>query len=468
MPRSVAQIEARGLVAALAAALAFAITAFAPQVLNDGDTFLHVAAGTRMIAQHAVLVADPFSYTVHGAPWDAHEWLAEIAMALAYNAGGWSGLLLLFACAAALAAGTLSYALGRWIEPKAQALTTVLAMACMASSLLARPHLLALPLLAIWMSGLVVARAQARAPSLWLLPVMALWANIHGSFLLGLVLAGGLGLEALIAQGRGALRGWLSFGAGAVAATLLNPHGIGGLLFPFQLMAMPSLGNIGEWQATELSLVQPLILVSLAAAYVLITRRVRVPLLRLAMVLGLLGMALLHARHQIVFAIAAPLLLAQPLGQVAPPQMSDGRRGIAALLAALMLGGLAIARLTLPAARVDSPVAPIAALAHVPPSLRATPVLNDYSFGAYLIFSRVPVYIDSRAELYGEAALERYAALIKPDAAMLDGELRRHGVRWTILPPASPLVAELDAKRGWHRLYADRFAIVQFRDGAAR
>lgn len=100
----------------------------------------------------------------------------------------------------------------------------------------------------------------------------------------------------------------------------------------------------------------------------------------------------------------------------------------------------------------------------MPATLRALPVLNDYAFGGYLIFSGVKPFIDSRAELYGEAALETYAALVKPDSALLRTTIRRYGIRWSILSPASPVVAELDAMPGWRRLYADRFAVVQVRD----
>src|SRR5882724_5323141 len=109
-------VDARAAVACCAAAVAFAVTAFAPQVLNDGDTFFHVAAGTRMLSDHAILYRDPFSYTFAGAPWQAHEWLAELAMAVVFGAGGWSGLLLLFAIAAAATAGLLAYHLGRWLD----------------------------------------------------------------------------------------------------------------------------------------------------------------------------------------------------------------------------------------------------------------------------------------------------------------------------------------------------------------
>jgi hypothetical protein len=456
------QPDARGMTTACAAALAFLVTGFAPQVLNDGDTFLHIAAGSRMLAEHAILFRDPFSYTFAGARWNAHEWLAEIVMALAYKGGGWSGLLLLFACAAGVSAGALAQALGRRMEWRAQAAVTLLAMACMTGSLLARPHLLALPLLAIWTAQLVDARAHGRAPSWWLLPIMCVWANIHGSFLLGFAIAGGLALEAVIAD-RGAWRGWALFGAGATCAALINPHFVDGVIFPFKLMATPALANVGEWQATGISLFQPIVPVSLAALYWIVTRRVRLSLVRAAMLVALLAMALMHARHQIVFAMVAPLLLADPL--------ATGERRATAMrpaltMAAVILAALGAMRLALPVTRGDAAGVPMTALAHVPAKLRATPVLNDYSFGGYLIFAGVRPFIDSRAELYGEAALEHYADLIKPDAKTLTATLARYRIRWSILAPSSPMVAELDALPGWRRLYADRYAVVQIRDSA--
>ena len=100
-PSAVLRFDARESIALVAAAIAFCVTAFAPQVLNDGDTFFHIAAGTRRLADHAVLYRDPFSSTFAGALWEAHEWLAEVAMAASYQLGGWSLLLILFAVAAA-------------------------------------------------------------------------------------------------------------------------------------------------------------------------------------------------------------------------------------------------------------------------------------------------------------------------------------------------------------------------------
>ncbi len=234
-------------------------------------------------------------------------------------------------------------------------------------------------------------------------------------------------------------------------------------------MAMPALAAIGEWQATPLSLAQPIVPVVAAALYILVTRRVRLSPPRMILLLALAGLAFAHARHQIVFAVAAPLLLGEPLGRALGERgEADGawRPAMAAALALLLaLGGL---RLAQPLVRGDSAVAPMTALAAVPETLRARPVLNDYAFGGYLVFSGVRPFIDSRAELYGEAMLENYAALIEPDPAALRGTIRRYGIRWSILSPASPIVAELDAMPEWRRLHADRFAVVQFWDGGAR
>src|SRR5581483_7193195 len=163
-------LDARTAIAAGYAALAFAVCAFAPQVLNDGDTFLHVAAGVRMIADHRVLFADPFSYTLQGAPWQAHEWFGEVLMAAAYAGGGWNGLLILFASGAATVAGFLAWQVGRWCPPLQQAVVAALALSCMTGSLLARPHLLALPLLVLWTAELAAARSERRPPRFWLLP----------------------------------------------------------------------------------------------------------------------------------------------------------------------------------------------------------------------------------------------------------------------------------------------------------
>src|ERR1700744_1900605 len=82
---------------------AFALTLWAPQVFNDGDTWWHVAAGRLMIARHAVIATDPFSFWMQGKPWFAHEWLAEVLLGGAFDLAGWAGVALVVALAAGAA-----------------------------------------------------------------------------------------------------------------------------------------------------------------------------------------------------------------------------------------------------------------------------------------------------------------------------------------------------------------------------
>jgi hypothetical protein len=457
---------------ALAALTAFLLVAFTPQIFNDGDTFMHVAAGLRMLDARAVLHTDPFSFTFAGRPWETHEWLSEILMALAFQAGGFSGVALLSALAAGATTGLLARHLGRWLSGPAFLGVLVLGLASLLSSVLARPHLLALPFLEMWAAELIIARSEARAPS-WrrLLPLMLVWANLHGSFLFGLALLGAFGLADLIEQRgdpRTALR-WAGLGGAAALCACISPHGIDNLIFPLRLMGMKTLKGIGEWSPMVPARQVPFVIAMLAGVFALVRTRARVRLLPLLLLLLLVWMAFSQVRQVLLFGVLAPLLIAQPLGEAlgrplpAPPAW--GRAAVlAALPLALVVAGL---RLAWPVRLADGPTAPIAALDHVPAEVRMKPVFDAYAFGGYLILQGVRPYIDSRAEVYGDAFRADYLRMVDGDACRIGRELQARGIGWTLLEPDQPMAAVLDRAPGWRRLYADRFAVVHARTTGA-
>jgi len=457
---------------ALAAALAsFALVLFAPLVFNDADTYWHIAAGRWMLENQAVLRIDPFSYTFAGHPWQTQEWLAEIVMALAYIGLGWNGIALLFAFAAALTMGLLGRHLARWLGGVSLIAALILSFECVAISLVARPHLLALPLLEMWTAGLLIAREEGRAPSWKLLPLMLLWTNLHASFVIGLLLIVPFALEAVQEQSLKGARRWGQFFALALLVSMISPHGVYGLIFPFKLMAMPSLELISEWEPTNFQSLEPVALgIAVAVAlYVLLSRGVQVKPLRVAVLLAFLFLALIHVRHQMLIAIIGPLILAEPLARALreAPSNREPRRSLAAGLGfALLLAALTGLRLWLPIVRTDSWTTPGAALAAVPASIVHAPVLNEYAFGGYLIFNDLRPFIDGRAELYGNRFLARYGRIILPDKPLLEATLDKYDVRWTILAPGNPAAGVMDSLAGWHRLYADRWAVVHVKDGA--
>ena len=170
-------------------------------------------------------------------------------MALAFRTGGMAGVMILAAGATGLTAAVLLHHLRRFL-PGIYALTAlIVALGNAAPSMLARPHLLAWPCLAIWCGGLVTARANRTTPSLALLPVMVIWVNLHGSFMLGLLLPGAFMVEALFdrdADHPRVLTSWTLFILAAWSTALLNPDFFAGVLFPIHLLGMKSLvGNQG-------------------------------------------------------------------------------------------------------------------------------------------------------------------------------------------------------------------------------
>ncbi|HTX48809.1 MAG TPA: hypothetical protein VME40_05395 [Caulobacteraceae bacterium] len=447
-----------------------------PSVFADGDTNWHVAAGRWMLAHRAVPSVDPFSFTFAGKPWVAHEWGAEVVLALAWLASGWSGVVLITALAAALTFAVIAAE----IAPRLGTLCVLgslgLALAVLWPLLLARPHMIALPLLAFWLARLLRARRAQRAPPLWLAGVMVLWANLHGSYIFGLAFTAVFALEAILdarQAPRSAVIGWGSFGLAAGVAALATPNGLAGLVFPVRVLLLSSLSDILEWRPADFAVPSPFEVALMMALFVFLYRGVRMGALRLALLLLLTHMALQHIRQEAILAVAAPLLIAEPLGRTLEP----GRihmpavwrapvREIAAPLAigALLFVGLGAWRLARPVVRRDSPVAPITALSHVPPALRAQPVFNDYDFGGWLILHGVRVYIDGRADMYGDAFMKNYLAIERDaDPGATTQALWRWKIAWTILHPDSKLAARLDQTPGWRRLYADRYAVVHVR-----
>lgn len=465
----------------LLALLALATGLWVPGMLGDGDTWWHVLTGEWILDHRAVPRTDLYSFTMPDAPWTTHEWLSEVLMAGAFRMAGWSGVVTLGAGAAALSALLLGRRLARDLPPLALVVVLTTALGLAGTCLLARPHILALPVLTAWTIGLLDARDAERAPSPWLLALMAVWANLHGGYAFGIALVAPFALEALLAAPTAArlrvVLTWSGFGLAAVGAALVTPFGVEGLLFPLRLLGMASLSEIAEWQPVGFGSLTPMEVAVLALVGFALYRPVRVPPVRLVLLVGLIHMALAHSRHQLLLAIVGSLLLARPVAAAiagasgwsapTPGTVPSGRARVgapAAFSAALALALLA-ARLAWPIVREDGPVAPIAAVAAVPKALRAEPVLNEYGFGGYLIWAGIRPFVDGRADMYGDAFLSRYGDATRAPGPALDRLLDRYRIAWTIVPPGDAVAGALDRMPGWRRIYADRHAVVHARDG---
>lgn len=460
-------LDARGLVHVLAVALGFLfLYSIAPRIYADGDTNWHLATGRLILATGTIPATDPFSWTFAGRPWVAHEWLTEVLMALAYALAGWTGVALFFGLAAGGTIFVIGLEAARWLRPVPTAIMLILIVYAFIPYMLARPHVVGWLLLSIWLVALLRAREQQRAPALWLVPFMLAWANLHGSFVFGLVLIAPFALEALFADAdkRRVLVGWGGFGLLALLAAICTPHGIDGLIFPLKVSTMTVLPIIDEWQPTVLAsetAFQPLFY---AGVFIVLLRGVQVPVFRLLIVIGLVYLAFAHVRHQALLAIGGALLLAQPLGRsfaAMPVAAPVSRRGLA-LAGAAVLAVIGI-RIALPIARTDNRSNPWTAIAQVPAALRRAPVVNDQSFGGAMILRGLRPSLDGRTDMYGDAFTFAHAEMTRGDIGKFTAFAARHGVRWTLLPPGSPLVRRLDTLPGWRRAYADKWAVMHVR-----
>lgn len=468
-----------GLLVALLAGIGFAAwTAFDARLFNDGDTGWHLATGRLILATGQVPTRDPFSWTAFGWPWQTHEWLAEVLLAAGFGAAGWPGAALVPALAMGLMLALVGAEAARWLDWRRVAILLPLMVAALVPFCLARPHVIAWPLLAGWTIILLRAREAGRAPPLAAALLMLVWANTHASWALGLGIAAAFGLEALIAgpDRRAVLTGWGGFGLLSGLAVLATPQGIEGVTFPFMVSGMKALDIIAEWRPTSF-LRYPWFEVWLVALIaVCLGWGVRLGLVRLALLLGLFHLAVLHERHEAVFVIVAALLLppamatafARPSGSVtpAPDPAAVVRPSLPMplwLLPAAALIGLVAVRLTVPMERRETKANPAHAIAAVPEALRRTHVFNSYSTGGTLIFHGLRPYVDGRADMYGDAHVADWWRMHQGDIARFRSVAAAQDIRWTILERKAPLARALDHEAGWRRLYADRFAVVHVR-----
>lgn len=442
----------------------------------DADTFLHLATG-RLVLAGTIPAADPFSHTIAGQSWIAHEWLAAAVLEALHRLGGlalvvWAGA---FACLAALIAVRRLLDLEEVTSPLARVAALLIAGICIRNVVLPRPHVITLVFLAAELVLLARVRRGASLASLCALPpLFVAWGNAHGGFILGGLPLGVAGLDALADARAGdprARRRFLALfacGLASIAALCLNPHGPALLAFPFGFDARaPHLALVDEWKPPDYrgeNRLHALVLIALVAVPLLWPARARAG--EVAGIALTVHLALSAVRNQFLLALFAAPALARCLergvreGPLAP---LDARLAATARRAgtALPLALLAAAALAL-AVRADwQPRAtmPVDAASYLTDRGLTPRLFNDYAFGGYLLWRGQRVFIDGRIEIYHQhGVLPDYLAIAELRPGW-DRLMERYRIDAAVLPPASPLAAAL-ASRGWRRAFTSPPAVV--------
>jgi hypothetical protein len=454
-------------------------------LLADPDSHWHVAVGKWILANGSVPTVDSYSHTFAGQPWIAKEWLSQLLLALADTAGGWGGVAALCAAAIGVSFALLLRLLLADIRPLPAVLFTLAAIVLTAPHFLARPHVLAFPVMLLWVAGLVRAVEQRRSPKPLLLLAMLLWANLHGGFTLGLMLCGVFALEAVVtardaAERKSLFVDWAKFGVAAFLVACITPYGPESILVTFRIFGLGDvLGMISEWKSPDFQAQPMQEVILLTAVFAALSFGLKLPLLRLLVVLGLLHLFLKYARNAELLAMLAPLALAPLLARQWPSLRPNGgafpgrtflermaslgrpagRYGTLACLslAAVFAGGM----VRFGDIRPPTNTTPIAALDFVRQASIQGPVFNDYDFGGFLLHAGIPTFIDGRAELFGGDFIKRYAETVGLRGQVpLEHFLDRYGIEWTLLQKGQPANKLLERLPGWRPVFSDDVAVV--------
>jgi hypothetical protein len=351
-----------------------------------------------------------------------------------------------------------------------------------ASNLSPRPQTLSYPLFALFLLAVTRAEWRRDARWLWLLPpATALWANLHGSFFTGfVVLACAFVGSVLSTRDIRAAAPYAVTLAACLAASLINPYGVGALVY------VASIGNnavirdyVTEWAPTTVNWHEGIMFfVSLLLIGVLIVRaRTRLTLLEVLLLLAFGYLAWSSVRAIVWWGLIISPILARLLGDVLPDRAPRGRdlTTINALIVAgvALVAGLSLpwnkdALVFLPADKrglftTDTPVAVGEYLrTHDPPP--AGRMLNHQGWGGYLEWAAWPrhqVFLDGRIELHPNQVWFDYLDIVFPSAhwqALLD----QYDISYTVLSKAedADLIGDLRATPTWRLDYEDDQAVV--------
>jgi hypothetical protein len=448
--------------------------------LSDPDTFLHITLGNWILQNGRFPDVDQFSYTAFGKTWLATDWIPELTFAALYKAGQWQGVTEIVAVTCALISGVLCFYLSTKLRLSIALGLTAMIVILISPHFLARPVIFSYLLLLLWIVLILEIEDQddwAGWRGFILIPLMLLWANVHGSFTFGLTVFYLFLCNAIWVlynkKDLQRLRRLLVLLVGVTVAAVFTPYGPLSALKTAQLMSDPVLTNINEWHVPDFQR-DPFHLVTIVGLFALLVYfgiRLRGP--RLLTLLLVTAFALEYKRGLALFALVAPLLLVRPLSVCVPwvgiqdhaldpvLRFANKRSCIIALACTVAVAITGVTMWTTgPRIQPSTEIAPEEAVTAARLNGFKGNVLNSFGFGAYLIFKGIPTFVDGRVELYGNQFLRRYF-----DAMQLTNSdeatriLKQYDVHWALLQPGEPIAFMLKAD-GWVQLYGDHSAIV--------
>ena len=450
----------------------------------DPDLWGHVAFGRAMHATHHLAFRDQYSYSAPGHLWLNHEWLSELLMGAVYNLDGVIALKLLkFACCAAVVVA-LARGLAETDSPTTPQFAILLVAAiAIAPQMQFRPQLFSFAMLSVVLAILTKYTYRGNAPLLGLIPILWLWANLHGGFIVGLAALATFSIVRMTTDVLGGRGPWvgarlLAILGASTLVTLITPYGLGTWRAVGQAIANPHTREvINDWQPLTRSIIAmwrenhvgiaPAVLAiamfaALAMTWMLNPRRGDLAIVAVAVVMIV---AAFTAMRNLPCAVLTTVI---PLSRHASPFIRGTRsypgkwrnQIIIALAAATLVIGSGLLSRTL---RAGDP-RPAGAIAFMQFNHLSGNVMSDFGWGEYVIWHMAPaskVFIDGRYDtVYPPDVIDDYLTFQYGEAGAKD-VLRKYHHDFILLSPNDEgALAVMASAAEWKQLYRDAACIL--------
>ena len=451
----------------------------AQKLFRDADAGWHIRNGEAILQQHTLPRVDPYSFSKPGAPWFAWEWLSDVIFARLYHWAGLKGIVLL---SAVLITAAFGIVVRHMIRRGASALTALflvhVGIAVSSLHFLARPHLFTLFLIALSLYLLELDRAAPSRRIYLLIPLAAVWANLHGGFMSLpvslLCFAAGDGIaflrgapEALARAKRYAL-----LAIACLAASGINPYGFAEHVHLVRYMNAEWIRKLVlEFQPPQFEGVPGLYaeLLVLASAVLVFRLLVRTQFGAALLVAFWLHAALHSVRHLPVLAIVALPFAAAEVEQAWKWCVARARRdsavavldsigrdhssGFARVSVCPVLALAAIAFTSALPFPTDFPEPryPVSTVTRHAMILSVSQVFSTDAIGDYLIYRlspRVRVFVDGRSDMYGPKLIDEYLTVLNGSRGW-NTILDRSGANAALVPSNCGLASLLRGREGW-------------------
>ena len=450
-------------------------------IIRDPDIWWHLRNAETLLSTHHFIRTDSYSFTTQGQPWINPEWLAEIPYYFGCHFLGDRGLFLVMLVAVEfIVFGVFLLCYRRCEDVKAAFLASWIAV--LFASINIGPRTILFGWLCFLAEILLLESFRKGQDRLWLLiPLFAIWINLHGSWLIGLAfffifiasgfVQGSWGSMEAVRWTRQQRNKLLTIASISVAALFLNPYGWRLVANPFDMIFAQQLNIhfVDEWHSVDFQTFHgKLFFVVFAGLFIFtLARRRSWPLHELLFAFVATYAALTHKRFLFLAGmIIGPILAVELVGAVFEPYDSKTNKPL--LNALFMAGYCAFAILHIPSSAklhaAESQYFPVAAIPQLQSSCANSHVFNAYEWGGYLIWNQrnIPVFIDSRTDIF-----EHHGVLADYLKAMsLDNPLTvldRYQIGCVLLQPNSQLVTLLENSPNWHMQYLDATAALLVR-----